>query len=99
VASDLWDIVLNWVREEQRQGRLSNRWTSMMSYNGDKILALSRMQRHAPNVVIFEDRFEAHEWVMPRMTEVTATCQAAEPTFFDQLRKVMQEIEGGSNEP
>lgn len=95
MVSDLWDLVLKWVAEEQRNHRLSRRWGSVISYNGDKLLTISKINKRTPSIVIFDDRFESHEWALPSMNlmEVRYSCTAADPTFFEQLYKAMCEIE------
>ena len=96
--SDLWDIVIRWVAERQREGKLSAQWGSVVSFNGDRQIVLHRDgMRNGPYIIIYDGlsttssmtapRYEAHKYVNPRMgfVEVTGHCDAADPKFFDNL--------------
>jgi hypothetical protein len=96
-STELYAIVINWVAERQREKKLSDDWTSVQSYNGDRLLTLHTrpIKGLDPYIIIYNDRFEAHKVIHARldMAEVIASCNAADPKFFEILFDTMITIE------
>lgn len=94
---DLYNIVIDWVAERQRAGELSPGWTSVQSFNGDKILAYRHahpVRRAEPYLVIYTEkkdggipRYEAHSYINWKLgfVEIVGRCDAADPKFFETL--------------
>lgn len=98
---DLYPIIINWVAERQREGKLSDMWGSVQSFNGDKIISLHRNgMRNGPYIIIYDDRqppprYEAHKCVSQRLgwVEIVGKCDAADPKFFEILLNDMVGIQ------
>lgn len=101
---DLYQIVLNWIAERQREGKLSLEWFSVQSFNGDKLITMNGGARPikggGPYIIIYDDRqppprYEAHSYISPRMgwIEVIGRCNAADPLFFEKLLNDMISIQ------
>lgn len=103
---DLYKITLDWVAARQRDGVLKKFWTSIQSFNGDRLIAYRPENPDVgygaiePYIVIYDarqgtPRYEVHRWIHPRlgMVEITGKCDAADPTFFEKLLKDMTTIQ------
>lgn len=94
---DLYNIVINWVAERQRDGLLTKDWMSVQSFDGDKLITLRNALRPiggGPSlyVVVYDERngpprYEVHNWMNQQIgfVEIVGKCNAADPTFFEKL--------------
>lgn len=88
---DLYTIVIDWVAERQREKKLSDEWMSVQSFNGDKLLTMRVASRPikggGPYIVIYNDRYEAHNYINWKLgfVEILGKCAAADPDFFEKL--------------
>ena len=93
----LYQLVVSWVAERQREKKLSENWTSVQSFNGDQLLTLRTkpIRGLGPYIIIYDDRFEAHTVIHPRLglAEIIGQCRAADPKFFDVLFNTMIDIQ------
>lgn len=102
---DLYNIVIGWVAERQREGLLTQEWMSVQSFDGDKLITLRSALRPigggpSPYVVIYDSRnapprYEVHNWLNQNIgfVEIVGKCDAADPTFFDKLLNDMVGIQ------